>query len=304
MPKVFTVSRNTLLQLYINNKLGSYEIARKLGCSQSLIMKRLREYGIPTRSVQAAKALVVPKFPRTNFSNDPVEKAYLIGFRLGDLYVSKTHPNSPTIRISTNSTIRAQLELVKNLFSTYGHVHISKMDSRGAKNIRCFVNCSFSFLLDKKDSVEKWILRRKETLFAFVAGYADAEGTFCISSGDGIFGIKSQDKNIVHTIWKYLNYHGILCKRPFLGRKAGTVDKRGIKNNRDVWQLTIYRKDSLLSLIKEIKPLLKHSQKIKEMSLVKQNIEERNRKFGNKKDRRWYKTYHIPYERALKMASN
>lgn len=266
-------------------------------------MKKLKGYGIPTRNVQEAHALTKPVYPRKNFSNDSIEKAYLIGFRLGDLYVSKTHPNSPTIRISTNSTIQAQLELVKKMFSPYGHVHISNADSRGAKNVRCFVNSSFGFLLSKRDAVEKWILEGKDTFFAFVAGYADAEGTFCICGGDGVFSIKTQDKNIVHTIWKYLNYHGILCKRPILGRKAGVIDNRGVKNNRDVWQLTVYRKDSLLALIREAKPFLKHSEKVKEMNLVKKNVEERNIKFGNKKDNRWYKTYRN-HERTFQMVAN
>lgn len=254
-------------------------------------MNRLREYGIPTRSIQEAKALVKPLYPRKNFSNNPLEKAYLTGFRLGDLYVSKTHPNSPTIRISTNTTKIAQLNLIKALFIPYGHVNISPRDKRGARYIRCFVNNSFSFLLPKNDRIDKWILKNKCTFFAFTAGYADAEGTFCMCGGDGIFSVKSQDKGIIHTLWKCFNRYGILCKPPFLGRKNGTVDKRGVKNNKDVWQLTVYRKDSLLSLIEELKSFLKHSQKIKEMTLVKENIEKRNKKFGNRKDNRWYKTY-------------
>ena len=293
MPKIVDIDQNALSTLYTSNKLGSYEIAQKLGCSQSLVMKRLKEYGIPTRNVQEAKALIKPRYPRKNFSNNPVEKAYMIGFRLGDLYVSKTHPNSPTIRISTNTTKAAQITLVKTLFMPYGHVRVYPKDQRGANSVRCYVNAGFSFLLPKHDKVDHWILKRRRTFFAFAAGYSDAEGTFCICGGDGIFSIKSQDKKIVHTLWRYLNRYGILCKHPFLGRRGGTVDRRGVKNNKDAWQLTIYRKDALLSFIKEMRPLLKHRQKVKEMMLVKENIDNRNRKFGYRKDNRWYKTYTI-----------
>jgi len=155
------------------------------------------------------------------------------------------------------------------------------------------VNTSFSFLIPKHNKIDRWILERKRTFFSFTAGYTDAEGTFCICGNSAIFSVKSQDKKIIHTLWRYLNHYGVLCKRPLLGRRGNTVDSRGVKNNKDVWQLTVYRKDALLSLIKKLKPFLKHPQKVKEMMLVKKNIDDRNRKFGYKKDHRWYKTYAV-----------
>src|SRR3989338_10966007 len=102
--------------------MSAYEIARMFCCSQGLIMKRLREYSINTRTIQEAKSLTKPRYKRTNFRGNFEQKAYLIGFRLGDLYVSKTHPNSPTIRIGTNTTKEEQLQLIEKLFSHYGHV--------------------------------------------------------------------------------------------------------------------------------------------------------------------------------------
>lgn len=291
MPKIINIRKNTLRTLYIIRRLSSYQTAACLGCSPSLVRKKLKEYKILSRTIQEAKALTEPWHQRKNFSGDLGEKAYLIGFRLGDLYVSKTHPNSPTIRISTNTTRPAQITLVRRLFAPYGYVRVYPKDKEGASSVRCYVNNSFSFLLPKHDKVDRWILKRRQTFFAFTAGYADAEGTFCICGSDGIFSVKSQDKKIVHTLWEYFNRHGILCKRPFLGRRGGTTDKRGVKNNKDIWQLTIYRKDALLSFIKEMRPFLKHQQKAKEMIFVKKNIDNRNKKFGYRKDHRWYKTY-------------
>lgn len=291
MPKVIKLDVKKLQQLYLFDKLGSYEIAEILKCSASHVRDSLKEAGIRTRSVQESKSLMKPRYPRKDFSGNLKEKAYLIGFRLGDLYATKTHPNSPTIRIGTNSTKEDQLVLVENLFSKYGHVKRSNRDKNGAIHIRAFVNNSFDFLLPKKDGIDGWILNNQSCFITFLAGYADAEATFCICGGDGVFSIKTQDKNILFAIWKKLNSMDILCKKPSMFRVAGFVDNRGIKNNKDAYIFTIYRKDSLLSVISLLKKYLKHGKRIKDMVVVEKNINDRNLKYNFKKDNRWYKTY-------------
>lgn len=291
MPKVIYINKLELKKLYSVEKRGSYEIARILNCSASLIRKRLKEFKIKSRSVQEAKSLTLPRYPRNDFSGNLDEKAYLTGFRLGDLNISKNHPNSPTIRASTNSTKEEQLILFEKLFSKYGHVKRYPRDKNGAVHIRAFLNNSFSFLLKKEDKIEKWI--EHKYIIPFLAGYADAEGTFCICGGDGIFSIKSQDKNILFSLWKELNKINILCKKPSLFRLAGSVDNRGIKNNKDAFIFTIYRKDSLLLIINSLKPYLKHEKRVRDMLIVEKNINDRNIKYNFKKDNRWYKTYRI-----------
>lgn len=295
MPKILKTDKSELNKLYSVKKLGSYEIARLLHCSQSLIMKRLREYGIKTRGIQEAKALTKPRFIRNDFSGDMTEKAYLIGFRLGDLHVLKTHPNSPTIQVRTNSTKEEQLLLFEKLFSQYGYVKRSPKDTSGATSIRTYLNDSFDFLLKKEDGIEDWI--RDRYIVPFLAGYADAEGTFCICGGDGVFSIKSQDKSILFTLCEELNRTGVLCKSPTLFRAAGSVDYRGVKCNKNAYIFTIYRKDSLLKLVELIRPFLKHGKRVKDMLLVKQNIDDRNKKYNFKEDRRWHKTYSRTHER-------
>lgn len=291
MPRKLNKEKSTLEKLYLKEKRGSYEIAKILNCSASSIRERLRKYKIPTRTIQQAKALTKPRYERKNFSNDPIEKAYLIGFRTGDLYATKTHPNSPTIRIGTNSTKSEQIELVKDLFKNYGHVSVAPLDKAGARHIRAFVNNSFSFLLKKQTEIESWILKNMKTFKAFLAGYTDAEGCFSICRDDGVFVIRTQDKNIVWTIYHELNKLHILCKPPIIGLPKGNIDKKGIKNNKDAWVLTLYRKDALLKLIENISPFLRHRKRIKDMKKVQENIRKRNRDYNFQKDRRWLKTY-------------
>lgn len=291
MPKTINIDKKLLEDLYLKEKKSSYEISIILSCSPSLIRKRLKEYGIKSRSIQEAKSLMKPRYPRKDFNGDFEEKAYLIGFRIGDLHIRKTHPNSPTIRVSTNTTKEAQCALFKELFSKYGHVKQYNRDKNGATSIRAFVNSSFSFLLEKDDKIADWILQNNTYFLNFLAGYIDAEGSFCIYNGyDGVFSIRSQDKNILWSIYVKLRKKGVLCRPPKLVWPAGEI-RRNIKNNKDVWGLFIYRKDSLAELIKLLKPLVKHKKRYKDMLSVEQNINDRNIKYGFKKDNRWYKTY-------------
>jgi len=289
--KILKLGKKRLEYLYLKKKLGSYDIAKILKCSASHVRDSLRENSIKTRSIQEAKALTKPRYPRKNFSGNLREKAYLIGFRLGDLHISQTHPNSPTIRISTNTTKKEQLSLFRRLFSSYGHVKAYNPDKNGAISIRCFANRSFNFLLKKEDAVEKWILKNKALFLRFMAGYIDAEGSFCICRNDGVFSIRSQDKNIVWTIYEELRKRNVLCKKPKMVWAGNTKNSKGLNNNKDVWALVVYRKDSLLKLINTLNPLLKHEKRFNDMKAVESNILNRNILYNNKKDNCWYKTY-------------
>jgi len=71
-----------LKELYLKKKLSSPKIAERLNCSPTFVRNKLREYGIPIRSLKEALLLSnTPKYPRYNFNGDLKEKAYLIGFR-------------------------------------------------------------------------------------------------------------------------------------------------------------------------------------------------------------------------------
>jgi len=289
------ISENHLKRLYLEKKISSVKIAKELKRSPGLIRNRLREYRIPIRSIQEALPLSnTPKYPRHNFSGDLKEKAYLIGFRKGDLYVYQAR--SRTIVVSMGSTNSAQLDLFKNLFSKYGHIWQGKKraDNYEEVPLQCYLNNGFEFLLDKKDLIESWILKNKKHFAAFLAGYSDAEGSFCLCRGNGVFEIRSEDKNILWQIRDKLVKLEILLRLPQIVREKGTaINILGTMriSNQDCWGIFIHRKDALLKLIDLINPYLKHAEKRKSMKIVKNNVTERNRKFNNQQDRRYYKLY-------------
>lgn len=272
MPKVIKLDKKQLEKLYLVEKRGSYEVAKILKCSASHVRDSLREYSIKSRSVQEAKALTKPRHKRHDFNGNLKEKAYLIGFRIGDLHVSKTHPNSPTIRVGTNTTKQEQLRLIRKLFSPYGYVKEYPRDKNGAVLIRSFVNNTFDFLLKKEDAIEPWILKNNNLLAYFVAGYTDAEGTFCISSGRSpVFSIKSQDKKVLFGIHEFLDRLGLKSSAPYLTRKAGSF-YQGVVSNKDVYGLFLYKRSYLKLLITKLLPLLRHKKRRKDALKVLQYV--------------------------------
>jgi hypothetical protein len=258
VPKIIQISKEALLNLYTKEFLSSYQIAKKLGCSQALVMKKLKIYDIHTRTIQQGKALTKPIYERKDFSGTSEEKAYLIGFRLGDLYVGKTHPDSPTIRVSSNSTKSVQIDLIRELFSPYGHVKEIGPDKKGATNIRAYLNNTFNFLVPKYPNIPTWILKSKKYSASFFAGYVDAEGTFAISNrNQPLFSIKSQDKGILSDIHKYiLPKIGVKTRLQFVRAKDSVM--LGIKSNKDVFGIFVYNRKDLLSILTALLPHLKH----------------------------------------------
>lgn len=284
------LSKRELRNLYLKRKLSSPVIAKKFNCSPAFVRNKLREYDIPVRSLQEALPLSnKPHYQRYDFSKNMEEKAYLIGFRSGDLYASRL--SQETIYVSMNSTKRAQHNIFKSLFSKYGHVWEGQPNRIKVVSTGCRLNNTFGFLLDKKDLINSWILKRPNCFAAFLAGYSDAEGTFCLCKGKGVFSIRSQDKNILRQIRSKLIKLEIFLRPPQIVRRKGTRDIRGTISNKDIWGIFIHRKDSLIKLINFLDPYLKHADKRKRTKIVKSNILERNKKYNRRQSSKWDKLY-------------
>lgn len=261
MSKNIKISKENLAEMYLEKKLSSYKIAKIFACSQWTVMNRLSFYKIPTRTIQQGKSLTTPKYKRIDFNGTLEEKAYLIGFRLGDLYVRKTHPDSPTIQINSNTTKVEQIKLIRKLFSKYGHVKETEADKRGAIKSRCYLNNSFEFLLSKSSKTPEWILKSKKNSLSFFAGYIDAEGTFSINHRlQPVFAIHTQDKEILQSIQsKILPMIGIKTKFHFV-REINSI-MNNVKSNKDVFRIQLYNKNDLNRILKIVLPILKHEKR-------------------------------------------
>lgn len=266
--------------LYYKRGLSLKKIAKIVHCSESGLERRFKNYGLKSRGMKNRAC----KYKKFNFSGDPIEKAYLIGFRLGDLNV---YDLVNVIQLRCSSTINSQILLIKKLFSNYttpktrGYLDykykIPKTD------IVCLLNKSFDFLVPKKDKIPTWILKNKKLFFSFFAGYSDAEGSFYLKKPGKLgktpvasFEIQTQDKLIIHGLWKNMQKYGVKSPKPHISRRAGHVIK-GNKNNKDMWRFEVCRKDSLWRLIHLMGPYIKHEKKLKRIREIKENLVSRNK---------------------------
>jgi hypothetical protein len=266
MPQRLTISCEELYALYIEKQLTFAEIAVQLGCSPVTIHKRLKACGIQARSAGGS----VFEYPKKDFNGSPCDKAYLIGFRLGDLHVEL---GNWAIRVRCTSTHQEQIDLVRELFEPYGGIWISEPKARRGTGITAHLNRSFEFLLSHDDTIEPWILNDNDLFAAFWAGYIDAEGSFIRIGNRAYFKVDSGDQGILHQAWKKLIEMGLEFPRPQLVRPAGTwIRQFKLSSQRELWRLATEKKATLLQLCDLISPHLRHQRRIRAMQAVRANV--------------------------------
>ena len=268
-------SKEQLVDLYLKKKMSTWKIERLYGFSRGTIHRKLREFGLKTRSLADSNI----KYPRKDFSGDLADKAYLIGFRIGDLGVRKIYPNSKTICVASGSTIPEQIDLIRDLFKKYGKVWIKKTKNNKI-NIQVNLNESFDFLLSKE--FPRWIPRNKKYFFAFLAGFTDAEGWIGVYNNMAVYSLGTYDYKILGVIKENLNKSKITTIPIVTDKRKGKATTEGYFFSSDYHTLKIHKKADLLNLFDQIKPYLRHENKIKALNKAIDNIEWRNVKYGNK----------------------
>lgn len=266
-------SEEELRDLYERQRLSTTAIAQRKGCHHSTVWNYLILYGISRRSVAEAKI----KRPRQSFSGCLTEKAYLLGFRAGDLYVHKANysDTSQTVIVACTSTVSEQIELIRSLFELYGAINLSKGEKQTV--ITCYLDLSFSFLLEKDDRIPTWTLSNRDNFAAYLAGYVDAEG--CIQNkrhtGAAEVIIRSCDVNILRTCWTTMQELGIVCPPVYLVKPKGARDADGPLYRKDYWGLGIYRRESLCRLFSLVAPYMKHPKRRRDMLAAWENARAR-----------------------------
>jgi len=255
----------------LNKNFSTYKIGKILNCSASTITNRLIEFRIPIKSSAFARM----KYKKFDFNGNDAQKAYMIGFRIGDLNVYRVSENSETVVVRCHTTQIEQVDVIKSLFSKFGRVDDS-VRPNSHYYMNCFLNNSFKFLFPKDKSAWAWI-QEPETRLAFIAGYTDAEGNFIINQDRARFKIDSYDKDVLDTIAKWLKDVGIQYKMRLIfksGDKQKIYGKIGIYHG-DLWRLNINYAGDLKRFIFLINPFIRHSQRLHDMKLCIKNIEKR-----------------------------
>ena len=252
------ISKEDLFHMYHVQKMSYSEIAFKYSCTASIIFDKMKYYGILPRNSNEANTI----YPKKDFSGNLIEKAYLIGFRLGDLHAIKS---GFLVYIKTNTTKDEQAYLFNELFKNYGNVYIKKYENNFF-NMQVSLNTTFSFLIPKKDNIDKWVLENDDYFLAFLAGYTDAEGNIGVYSKRARVRIGSYDINIlnqIHEKLKSLNIHNLYRMESPAGKN---------RQNKDFWRVSINKKEDISRLFELIKPHLKHAKRCEDLKKAENNV--------------------------------
>jgi predicted HTH domain antitoxin len=257
-----SISKNILLNLYQNKRLSLKQIGNLYGMTASGVLKRMRKHNISMRNSWEINTGV-----KRPFNGTLKERAYMIGFRLGDLGVRQSSKKTKMILVGSNTTKKEQVKLIKNLFEKYAKVWISKPNPIGVVSVSTILHPSFSFLLPKVDNIEKWIRLNNETMWAFIAGYTDAEGSFGVYNKRGRFRLGSYDKGILSQIVLWFKKHDI---KPVLA-----VERKKTGQNKDFWRITVNEARSLLVLNREFYNRIRHKKRLSDLERIVENINSR-----------------------------
>jgi predicted DNA-binding protein YlxM (UPF0122 family) len=256
------ISCEELRELYEEKLLTFAEIAEHFGCNPTTIHKKIKACGISSRPAGGN----AEEYAKKDFNGDILLKAYLMGFRLGDLHVEE---GNWAIRIRCTSTHQAQLALIHDLFIDYGGVWVGKSHDKRGAGITVHLNRSFDFLIPKEDAIPPWVLEDNESFLAFFAGYSDAEGSFILSNSRAYFKIDSGDKNILNQARRKFKDLGVEFPEPKLIRPSGTwIEQFQLSSKLDLWRLASERKETLIKLCEMLSPYLRHQKRVQDMQAV------------------------------------
>ena len=262
------ISEASLRELYLAKNWTPRRIGLRFKCDGVTVRNRLKELKIPFKTKSSAQT----KYPRYDFDGTEAERAYMLGFRYGDLNVYQPKGKSKTIVVRCHTTHTVQEDLFKKIFSKYGTITVSR-NSR-SMHMNCYLNSSFNFLLQKYNDLERtWLNKSKNRMWAFIAGYIDAEGTFGIYEGRGRFKVDAYDVLILKDTHTFLVHNGIRSIMRIIVRKGQPGN--GSYWNNDVWRINVNESNSLAVLITNLLPFLTHKKRVQDARAALKNVVKR-----------------------------
>jgi hypothetical protein len=259
---------NFLQDTYIKQKLSTWTIGKKFKIARSTVYTALKKHKIPIRTIAQAHV----RYARAPFSGNLYEKAYLLGFSIGDLRVRNHNGvKSDTISIACGSTKPAQIKLIRELFSKYGRVWQGRPDRRGAVNSEAYVDSSFAFLLPRKRQYA-WCIKNKRHFFSFLAGFTDAEGSFYLARNQAFVAWGNYNEKLLKFIRKGLARYGIEVPPVHSDALKGYVGSHGYVRRQNYNHLVCSKKAMVRVLLDQLEPFLRHTARLKRLVLLRKNL--------------------------------
>ena len=225
------------------------------------VFHHLRKRGMKLRDKVEEVIRLNTVHKKTPFSGDPLERAYLLGFARGDLWVT-THGRA--VRARGGSTHPAFIRLFRNLFEHYGPVYIYPKEAKltGYEwSMDADLDDSFRFLLDRDPNTFQGILTREQTFFSYLAGIFDAEGSvhYHRKGGGGAFesSVTNMDIELLRVLLRQLEalgYHAKLESTPH------SKDKTKVRGADYIWRIQVWRYKEVKGILNRLP--LRHSEKV------------------------------------------
>lgn len=259
------ISAEMLRDLYCVQGLSMDRIAKRIGMPRSNVEYWMKKHKIARRTLR--------KYARHPFSGDDCEKAYMIGFRQGDLHAMR---EGLGVRISGTTTHPAQIALFRRIFEKYGQIYAGPVYNQVLRQYSwqmvVALDDSFSFLLPKFNRIPRWIRRNSKTALYFVVGFFDAEGHITVVFNDRrgsktmelAVMISNSNRELLQEIaWILRNYR----PRIYLSERQGTaVGPNRTILRKDQWKLAVYRQAAQEKLLVALP--LRHQEKVDKASIA------------------------------------
>lgn len=264
------ITNKVLIDLYLKKKLSIPKIAELLDASSLTIWRKIKKYRIELRP-RLGRPI---KYPKTPFSNDPIEKSYMLGLRTGDLYAKKS---GKQIQLVTGSTHPAQFKMFQKTFEKYSRIYIRLNKIRRYWYIECLLDKSFKFLLKKLERIPYWILNNTTCFYAFLAGYSDCEASWSTWKPKGMnkflakYQLSTSDRDILYQIKIKLQNLGFMSSFGIL-RKKNQKTTLG-KYNKDMYFVYLNRQKNIREIAKILLNYSKHEEKIWKMKFILQEMD-------------------------------
>lgn len=234
--------------------------------SPATVFNRLHRRGIQLRDKIEAQMKAVTKHEKHQFSGDPQERAYLLGFANGDLGVSK---HGRAIRAKTSTTHPAMVTLFRLLFEKYGHVNVHPRRSQWTGfewSLQVDLDDTFEFLESKLSILPSSFVESKKQFYQFLAGFIDAEGTIYFHKKKSRIGpeiiVTNTNLSLLSSIKERLERDDFSVVLQQTEQPA----VKSAKSPRYIWKIRIWRYHDVSHLLTKL-PLL-HSERVAKAEVV------------------------------------
>lgn len=266
--------RQVLGELHNRKRLSLLQISRIVGKSYTKIWGICRALEIRTRSVAEAdqnSAELRSKHRRTSFGGTKEEKAYMLGFRNGDL--TAWQASGTAVMVTSTTTHRAFASLFRELFEKYGHIYQYPMHEKdkGYKwKVAVRLDNSFKFLVKTPMETIQWAASNERLFVNWLAGMIDSDGYIHISGNYAYTRVRlvlyNTNELLLHAIRRILDGLGYHSNGPYRKSEKGKTTPHGITYTKDMWVLALQRTKEAQKLLEYLP--LRHSEKVERKMLA------------------------------------